>query len=123
MEKGSDDDEPTLLAMEVCELPQDAENKSESLVLNDEKVAPTLCTKGEALESNVWYLDNGANNHMTGQHSNFVDLDESINGHVKFGDGSMVQIKGKGSIMLQCKNGERRLLNEVYYVPPNCVMI
>lgn len=112
MEKNSDDDEPMLLAAEVCELAQ---------VANEERVAPTLCIKEETLvESDLWYLDNGASNHMTGQRSKFKELDEGINGHIKFGDNSMVQIKGKGSIMLQCKNGEQRLLNEVYYVPNLC---
>lgn len=36
---------------------------------------------------------------------------------MKFGDGSTVEILGKGSILLQCKNGDHRFLSEVYYIP------
>ena len=39
---------------------------------------------------------------------------------VKFGDGSMVEIKGKGSISFKCKNGEERILNGVYFIPTLC---
>lgn len=67
--------------------------------------------------SNMWYLDNGASNHMTGQYSKFDKLDDNMTGQVRFGDCSMVQIKGKRSIILTCKNGESRTLNEVYYIP------
>lgn len=57
---------------------------------------------------------------MTGQWSKFKDLDESIKGQVKLGDGSVVHIKGKGSILFQCKNGEQMQLHEVYYIPSLC---
>lgn len=53
------------------------------------------------MESNLWYLDNGASNHMTGQFSKFNELDTKVTGEVMFGDGSLVQIKGKGSIILK----------------------
>lgn len=44
-------------------------------------------------------------------------MDEGVNGQVKFGDGSAVEIKGKRSIILKCKNGEERVLSYVYYIP------
>lgn len=40
-----------------------------------------------------------------------------MTGQVRFCDGSTVDIKGKGSVIFCCKNGEERLLNEVYYIP------
>lgn len=40
-----------------------------------------------------------------------------MTGKVRFVDGSMVAIKGKDSVMLQCKNGESRTLTDVYYIP------
>ena len=34
-----------------------------------------------------------------------------------FGDGSTIQIAGKWSILLVCKNGEQQLISEVYFIP------
>ncbi|XP_020253974.1 uncharacterized protein LOC109831046 [Asparagus officinalis] len=109
------DDDPALLLSECTG------GTRNMVLLNEEKGIPKLQTDEKAsAESDMWYLDNGANNHMTGQPSMFKHLDESIHGRVKFGDGSMVQIKGKGSIIFQCKNGEQRLLPEVYFIPSLC---
>lgn len=40
-----------------------------------------------------------------------------MSGKVKFGDGSCINIEGKGSIVLEGKSGEQRLLTKVYYLP------
>lgn len=92
------------------------------MLINEEKVMPKLSPRdnSNAMVSNLWYLDNGASNHMTGQRSKFSILDESVTGKVNFGDGSMVEIIGRGSIELQCKNGESRTLVDVYYIPSYC---
>lgn len=110
------DDEPALL------LAESKEHGDKAMMVSEEKVVPKLSKIDESkqVESNMWYLDNGASNHMTGQKCKFVELDEGITGQVKFGDGSIVHIKGKGSIMLRCKNGEERILREVYYIPSLC---
>lgn len=105
------DDEPTLLFTE-CK-----EKEAEVVLLNEESIRPSLVSSGHNDDSNLWYLDNGASNHMTGRKSKFTFLDESVTGVVKFGDGSSVRIEGKGSIMLHCKNGEERCLKNVYYIP------
>ncbi|KAL8145756.1 hypothetical protein AgCh_003778 [Apium graveolens] len=105
------DDEPALLLTE-CEKKEDG-----VMLLNEERVVPRLSAEEKQIESNLWYLDNGASNHMIGHRSKFSELDEKVTGQVKFGDGSIVHIKGKGSIVLQCKNGEERTLQEVYYIP------
>ena len=54
---------------------------------------------------------------MTGDREKFRELDENVTGKVKFGDGSTVQIMGKGSILFDCRNGDQWLLQEVYYIP------
>jgi hypothetical protein len=36
---------------------------------------------------------------------------------VKFGDGSRVVIRGHGTIIFKCQNGEHRTLTDVYYIP------
>lgn len=87
------------------------------IMLNGERVTPELKATGEWRESQVWYLDNGASNHMTRHKGKFRDLDESMTGLVKFGDGSTVDIKGKGTVAFKCKNGEEKLLRDVYFIP------
>ena len=66
----------------------------EVIYLNEEKV---MLSRYESCgEDNMWYLDNGASNHMTGDRRYFKRVNESITGKVKFGDDSRIDIKGKG---------------------------
>ena len=43
-------------------------------------------------------LDTVATNHMTGAKSAFSELDSGIRGTVKFGNGSVVEIEGHGTL-------------------------
>ena len=65
----------------------------------------------------LWYLDNGASDHMTGDQTKFKELDEKFIGNVKLCDKSIVLIQGKGYILFQCKKDDQRLLTKVYYIP------
>ncbi|GKD42884.1 zinc finger, CCHC-type containing protein [Tanacetum coccineum] len=94
------------------------ENASSEVFLNEEKVIVNILQTGEPrVESDMWYLDNGASNHMTGDRSKFHKLDERDTGRVKFGDGSTVAIMGKRLILFDCKNDDQQLLNGVYFIP------
>lgn len=68
-------------------------------------------------QKDVWYLDTGASNHMSGCKELFMDLDEGVKGTVRFGDGSLVDIQGRGKVVFQCQTGEHRVLTSVYYIP------
>ena len=103
-----EDDEPALL-LAKCD-------DSSVTRLSEKQVVPSQMTKVQS-DSNVWYLDNGASSHMTGFKSKFTELNEQISGQVSFGDGSTVRIEGKGYVAFVCKNGEVRMLNDVYYIP------
>ena len=54
---------------------------------------------------------------MTGSRDLFAELDLQICGTVKFGDGSITKIEGRGNIILVCKNGGHRTLTDVYFIP------
>ncbi|XP_039141206.1 uncharacterized protein LOC120278480 [Dioscorea cayenensis subsp. rotundata] len=120
VEKQDDDDEPVLLMTEVCEPLQDMKHAAEEIMLHEVNIKPSVRTKEIVYGNNLWYLDMGASNHMTGSRSQFSELDETIVGRVKFGDDSVVDIQGKGTIMFQCQNGEHRLLTDVYFIPSLC---
>ncbi|XP_074336389.1 uncharacterized protein LOC141673536 [Apium graveolens] len=106
------DDEPTLLLVEC------GDKEKQLVLLNEKKIIPNLVSETECKRDlNIWYLDNGASNHMMGERSKFKNLDERILGQVKFGDRSTVKIKGKGFVSFVCKNGEVRTLKDVYFIP------
>ena len=88
----------------------------EIVYLNEEKVVPSKY-EGDAGEDDIWYLDNGASNHMSGDKRYFASIDESITGKVRFGDDSRIDIKGKGSIEFMDRNGEPRKIIDVYFIP------
>ncbi|XP_076956912.1 uncharacterized protein LOC143632230 [Bidens hawaiensis] len=67
----------------------------EKMYLNEQKVIPKDY-EGGSDEQDLWYLDNGASNHMTGNVSFFSELNKRVGGKVKFGDGSYVDICEKG---------------------------
>ncbi|XP_076960868.1 uncharacterized protein LOC143637340 [Bidens hawaiensis] len=91
-------------------------NLHEAVYLNEERVNPKRL-EAEKVEKDTWYLDNGASNHMTGNQSYFSELNKNITGKVKFGDGSCVDICGKGKILLKLKTGGDRVLSDVYFIP------
>ncbi|KAD6453258.1 hypothetical protein E3N88_07963 [Mikania micrantha] len=104
------DEEPTLL------LTMAGEEKGKVVSLNEQTVFLQHQDTAEK-NKNMWYLDNGASNHMTGVQELFAELDTKVTGSVRFGDGSKVDIKGKGVLLFQCKTGDQLLIPEVYYIP------
>ncbi|GJV03970.1 zinc finger, CCHC-type containing protein [Tanacetum coccineum] len=101
--------EPTLL-MAV----QGKGDKAEEIFLNEKEIEHKRYI---STDESLWYLDNGASNHMTEVRTHFKEIDEKISGRVRFGNGSYVEIKGRGSILLECKNKEQRIIPNVYYIP------
>ncbi|XP_066392142.1 uncharacterized protein [Miscanthus floridulus] len=64
-----------------------------------------------------WYLNTYAMHHMTGWREFFSELDSDVKGSVKFGDASVVEIKGVSSIIFKVETGEHRLLTGMYDIP------
>nr|GEV49336.1 retrovirus-related Pol polyprotein from transposon TNT 1-94 [Tanacetum cinerariifolium] len=68
------DDEPALLLCVRHEV-------NEEVFLNEKHVTPKLRNLNEESNtSKVWYLDNGASNHMTGDREKFSDINRSVQG-------------------------------------------
>ena len=87
---------------------------TETVMMNEERVVPKLI--GEQ-QKDAWYLEAGASKHMSGCKELFADLDDGVKGTVRFDDGSLVDIQGRGKVILQCKTGEHRVLTSVSYIP------
>ena len=66
---------------------------------------------------NIWYLDSGCSNHMTGDRKNFVQLNDNVSSQVKLRDGKLQNVERKGVIAVYTKGGNKRLIFDVLYVP------
>ncbi|KAF2306587.1 hypothetical protein GH714_019620 [Hevea brasiliensis] len=105
-----EDEGPSLLLLETC-VPELLPAEESEIIMLQENTS-----EAEKKESN-WYLDSGASSHMSGEKHCFVELNLTITGKVRFGDGSMANICGQGSVLFQCKNTEHLTLQNVYYIP------
>lgn len=71
----------------------------------------------EETDSEVWYVDTGARNHMTSSKSSFSFLNENFRTIVSFGDHSKVIVTRKGEIQFKTKNDFVETISNVFYVP------
>ncbi|GMP43110.1 hypothetical protein CsSME_00012606 [Camellia sinensis var. sinensis] len=54
---------------------------------------------------------------MCGKRELFVELDETVQAQVSFGDSSKTPVKERGNILIKLKNGDHDYISNVYYVP------
>jgi hypothetical protein len=47
----------------------------------------------------------------------FTELDRTVQGTIKFGDGSVVNICGKGTAIVSGRHSEHKVLTSVYWIP------
>ena len=74
------------------------------------------CQSASEHKNDMWFLDSGCSNHMTGDNRIFVEIDTSSNSQVKMGNGALVQSKGKGTIAIETKKG-KKYIKDVLLVP------
>ncbi|XP_066323684.1 uncharacterized protein [Miscanthus floridulus] len=104
------------VAAAAAAIPRPSGVPAPEIHLDEHKLFVQLGEKG-ASGSTRWILDTGATNHMTGQRDAFSELDTSVHGTVRFGDGSVIAIEGHGTILFKCKNGAHQVLAGVDYIP------
>ncbi|XP_042385790.1 uncharacterized protein LOC121977270 [Zingiber officinale] len=114
------DEELSLMMIVSHEEPDTRRERQDTILLSEDRLLPKMYRDVNKGDKDVWYLDNGASNHMTGHHEKFQELDETITGRVRFGDGSIIEIMGKGTIVFECKNDDRKALHEIYYIIKLC---
>ena len=56
-----------------------------------------MCNIGKEGSSEVWYLDSGCSNHMSGNESLFSFIDKTFKSKIKMGNNGTIPIVGKGS--------------------------
>lgn len=88
----------------------------EEVYLNEKNFVPDKYETNTDRED-IWYLDNGESNHVTGDLRYFSKLDSIITRTVRFGDDSKIDIKVKGTISFIDLNGELRKMTNVYFIP------
>ncbi|KAG6494320.1 hypothetical protein ZIOFF_049344 [Zingiber officinale] len=85
-----------------CWYKEKGENQKEKKVVNflaeDDNNKLFFSTMDDEKSGEIWYLDSGCNNHLTGNLSAFEELVKNYSSHVELGDGKQVKIEGKGVI-------------------------
>eukprot|EP00253_Pinus_taeda_P031358 PITA_31358 len=86
------------------------ENTSQNNVLLASNMAETN-------SEDIWFLDSGCSNHMTGNLALFSALDQGVKSQVTLGTDRKISVVGKGEVKIFTKKGEKKTIADVYYVP------
>ncbi|GKA47795.1 zinc finger, CCHC-type containing protein [Tanacetum coccineum] len=116
-----EDLEPTLLTTILKDLDEGKQVKEveeQKVSLHEEDVGYK-----ETNMDSLWYLNNGASNHMTGVREHFKELDEKVSRKVRFGDDSYIEIKGKGLILIECDDEKSNLLSLGQFTEIGCKVV
>jgi hypothetical protein len=84
-------------------------------VIEDEKILLMAQTPSTSGCDTVWYLDTGANNHMTGHKHLFAEMTELAE-IVSFEDAFKIEVKGKDNIKFFQENEKLGMVEDVYYI-------
>jgi hypothetical protein len=75
------------------------------------------CHQTEEQPKDLWLLDNGCNNHMTGNKELLSCLDFSISSDITLGNDHLVKFQGKGTVPILTKQNVKKDICNVYHVP------
>ena len=71
----------------------------------------------EEKNEDIWLLNSGCSNHMTGNIAMFSMLDENVKSQVTLGIDNKVSVMGKGGVIFLTEKRENKSISDVYYVP------
>ena len=75
------------------------------------------CIDTNPKPSDLWFVDSGCSNHMTGTKSLFQELDETQKIKVQLGNKKEMQVKEKGTVGVNTSHGRVKVLDNVQFVP------
>jgi len=111
------DEEEELLLMAHTEVSK-AEGVINYAVFDEEEelllMAYTEASKAEG--KGIWFLDSECSNHMTGDKTWFIELDEKFKHSVRLGNSSKMAVEGKGNVRFEVE-GIIQTVSNVYFVP------
>lgn len=74
-----------------------------------------VLNKGGSPGNLVWIINNGCSNHMTGEKSHFINLDESQKLKVRLGNDKELAVEGRGNVAISIDGGRVKLLHNVQF--------
>ena len=78
--------------------------------------SPIECNVVQEIPHDIWYLDSGCNNHMTGNLNLFSSLDNSVQTDVTLGNNGQFTVLRKGIVSILTKQEEHKYMPDVYHV-------
>jgi hypothetical protein len=93
----------------------------EQVFLNEERARIELRRHDHDADT-AWYLDTGASNHMTGDEHVFAEISRKVTRTVRFGDGSLVEIQGRGTVMFSVDGGRHCRWNGYRGIPVHLLL-
>lgn len=82
----------------------------------EEQLFVTTCFVSNNSNAEMWLIDSGCTHHMTYDESIFRNLDKSQIFKVRIGNGSFIEVKGRGSVAVDHDSGTK-IISDVLYVP------
>jgi hypothetical protein len=83
---------------------------------HEEMLLMSFVEMSQATQGDLWFLDSGCSNHMSGNKAAFCEIDESFRETVKLGNNTKMSVLGKGRVRLLL-NRNNFVITEVFYVP------
>ena len=75
------------------------------------------CMDTNPKKSDLWFVDSGCSNHMTGTKSLFKKFDETQKIKVQLGNTKEMQVEGNGTVKIETSHDKIKQLDNIQFVP------